>query len=78
MDPDENLRLQRGIAQTILLLPDDVQGQMKRAELADELAALVTSMDGWLRSGGYQPEAWIVPVHHSRFGTTVIHPIPGE
>jgi hypothetical protein len=56
MDPDENLRQQRRVSASILA------GEVDQ-DKAEELAALVYSMDQWLSSGGFPPKAWNVTIH---------------
>lgn len=53
MDPAENLRQQRALAQRIV----NTEDPSMRAVLGDELAGLVLALDEWLENGGFNPYA---------------------
>lgn len=68
MDPNENLRRQREVASIILDPPDRSQvfPYSTMVDAAEDLAALVRSMDEWLRRGGFPPDDWNPVIHAMR------------
>jgi hypothetical protein len=67
MDPDECLRR---INERVGELLDD-GSDLDESEFeyaAEDLAALVRSLDHWLRSGGYPPRVWNVKIHMRLYG----------
>ena len=52
MDPNENLREQREIAERIVRCHEDETND------ALALAELVLALDGWLQRGGFMPAEW--------------------
>jgi hypothetical protein len=65
MDPDVCLNRMREVGANIL-------GGEVDQDAAEELAALVYSMDSWLSSGGFPPRAWNPTIHAPE------HAIPKE
>lgn len=60
MDPTTNLREQRGLTAAILAqLDSDPEGVS--ADDVARLCELASSLDGWLRNGGFPPEGWPQP-----------------
>lgn len=55
MDPDENLRQQRAIRETILNNKEDYIDPGDALELIELMAAL----DEWISKGGALPKAWL-------------------
>lgn len=59
MDPNENLREQRELAEAIIRTMDD-EGVVSAYD-AERLAELVLALDSWLLKGGASPRAWTIP-----------------
>ena len=58
MDPTENWKRQALAAAQIVALIDADGDQAEIADLADELATLVTALHEWISRGGSPPEQW--------------------
>jgi hypothetical protein len=52
MDPDENLKAQRTLAQRLVEQDDPDPAEVLR------LSELVIALDDWIKSGGFLPAAW--------------------
>lgn len=59
MDPNENLKRQRDCARRVM--DEMTQFGEVNPHLAEDLAALVVSLDEWITSGGFLPAAWEPP-----------------
>lgn len=59
MDPDANLQEQIALAETLAEALSAEEGTLTVREVAAlRLAELVLGLHGWLRTGGFPPEAW--------------------
>lgn len=61
MNPDENLKRQLLLAQTI----QDAPGEDGAPDAANELAELVIALDEWIKNGGFLPRRWQPPTRQS-------------
>ena len=58
MDPNANLKEQRGLVVTILKTIDRLEEHDDLSEDAERLAELVQALDEWLSGGGFLPKDW--------------------
>jgi len=59
MDPDANLMEQIALAKALVYELQAEEGMLTGSEgAALRLAELVLGLNGWLRTGGFPPEAW--------------------
>ena len=56
MDPNANLAEQLRLARK--LINNEWSKSSEKDEYAARLAELVEALDGWLKGGGFLPEAW--------------------
>jgi hypothetical protein len=59
MDPDENLKEQKEIAQRVV--DGRVTSQHDFETDTIRLAELVLALDSWMQNGGFPPKAWKKP-----------------
>ncbi len=57
MDPNSNLREQRGVVRRLLAAFDDPERRPQRSD-ALRLAQLAETLDAWLTHGGALPQEW--------------------
>lgn len=58
MDPNETLKKIRAMSEKLLSEEMDDARQAEFNRLAEELALHIVALDGWLKQGGFLPNAW--------------------
>lgn len=58
MDPDETHRRMLALAASVIEAADSDHHTGDLIDEASELADAILALDGWIRSGGFLPDAW--------------------
>lgn len=58
MDPDANLKEQLALAEMIIQYHDDGEEADIDEQDVLRLAELVQALNGWIKGGGFLPQAW--------------------
>jgi hypothetical protein len=64
MDPDEACKQLRAKSHELLAL-ESTRMTVPRADLGEEIAELFVGLDGWIRTGGCLPKAWLAYSGHT-------------